>query len=78
MLKLNWDNMKKIIALITVLALCLAFSSCSKKSVDEPTTDEMNSTAEVTETQSQTEAESTTQEPTTEAPQTQAPTKAVP
>lgn len=67
--------MKKIIALITVLALCLAFSSCSKKSVDEPTTDEMSSTAEV---QSQTEAESTTQEPTTEAPQTQTPTKAVP
>lgn len=70
--------MKKIIALITVLALCLAFSSCSKKSADEPTTDEMSSTAEVTETQSQTEVESTTQEPTTEAPQTQAPTKAVP
>ena len=70
--------MKKIIAVITVLALCLAFSSCSKKSSDEPTTDEMSSTAEVTETQSQTEAESTTQEPTTEAPQTQAPTKAVP
>lgn len=70
--------MKKIIALITVLALCLAFSSCSKKSVDEPTTDEMSNTAEVTEAQSQTEAESTTQEPTTEAPQTQAPTKAVP
>ncbi len=69
--------MKKIIAVITVLALCLAFSSCSKKSSDEPTTDEMSSTAEVTETQSQTEAESTTQEPTTEAPQTQAPTKAV-
>lgn len=69
--------MKKIIALITVLALCLAFSSCSKKSADEPTTDEMSSTAEVTEAQSQTEAESTTQEPTTEAPQTQAPTKAV-
>ena len=70
--------MKKIIAVITVLALCLAFSSCSKKRSDEPTTDEMSSTAEVTETQSQTEAESTTQEPTTEAPQTQAPTKAVP
>lgn len=70
--------MKKIIALITVLALCFAFSSCSKKSVDEPTTDEMSSTAEVTEAQSQTEAESTTQEPTTEAPQTQAPAKAVP
>lgn len=69
--------MKKIIALITVLALCLAFSSCSKKSADEPTTDEMSSTAEVAEVQSQTEAESTTQEPTTEAPQTQAPTKAV-
>ena len=70
--------MKKIIALITVLALCLAFSSCSKKSADEPTTDEMSNTAEVTEAQSQTEAESTTQESTTEAPQTQAPTKAVP
>lgn len=70
--------MKKIIALITVLALCLAFSSCSKKRSDEPTTDEMSSTAEVTEAQSQTEAESTTQEPTTEAPQTQAPTKAAP
>lgn len=70
--------MKKIIALITVLALCFAFSSCSKKSVDEPTTDEMSSTAEVTEAQSQTEAESTTQEPTTEAPQTQAPAKSVP
>lgn len=70
--------MKKIIALITVMALCLAFSSCSKKRSDEPTTDEMSSTAEVTEAQSQTEAESTTQEPTTEAPQTQAPTKAVP
>lgn len=70
--------MKKIIALITVLALCLAFSSCSKKSADEPTTDEMSNTAEVTEAQSQTEAESTTQEPTTEVPQTQAPTKAVP
>lgn len=41
--------MKKIIALITVLALCLAFSSCSKKRSDEPTTDEMSSTAEVTE-----------------------------
>lgn len=61
-----------------VLALCLAFSSCSKKRSDEPTIDEMSSTAEVTEVQSQTEAESTTQEPTTEAPQTQAPTKAVP
>ena len=70
--------MKKIIALITVLALCLAFSSCSKKRSNDPTTDEMSSTAEVTEVQSQTEAESTTQEPTTEAPQTQAPTKAVP
>lgn len=70
--------MKKIIAVITVLALCLVFSSCSKKSVDEPTTDEMSSTAEVTEAQSQTEAESTTQELTTEAPQTQTPTKAVP
>lgn len=70
--------MKKIIAVITVLALCLAFSSCSKKRSDEPTTGEMSSTAEVTEAQSQTEAESTTQEPTTEAPQTQAPTKAVP
>lgn len=70
--------MKKIIALITVLALCLAFSSCSKKSIDEPTTDEMSNTAEVTEAQSQTEAESTTQEPTTEAPQTQASAKAVP
>lgn len=68
--------MKKIIAVITVLALCLAFSSCSKKRSDEPTSDEMSSTAEVTEVQSQTEAESTTQEPTTEAPQTQAPTKA--
>ena len=70
--------MKKIIALITVLALCLAFSSCSKKISDEPTNEEMSSTAEVTEAQSQTEAESTTQEPTTEAPQTQAPTKAAP
>lgn len=70
--------MKKIIAVIMVLALCLAFSSCSKKRSDEPTTDEMSSTAEVTEAQSQTEAESTTQEPTTEAPQTQAPTKAAP
>ena len=70
--------MKKIISLITVLALCLAFSSCSKKRSDEPTTDEMSSTAEVTEAQSQTEAEITTQEPITEAPQTQAPTKAVP
>lgn len=70
--------MKKIIAVIMVLALCLAFSSCSKKRSDEPTIDEMSSTAEVTEVQSQTEAESTTQEPTTEAPQTQAPTKAVP
>lgn len=70
--------MKKIIAVITVVALCLAFSSCSKKSADEQTTDEMSSTAEVTEAQSQTEAESTTQEPTTEAPQTQAPAKAVP
>ena len=47
-------KMKKIISLITVLALCLAFSSCSKKSVDEPTTDEMSSTAEVTVAQSQT------------------------
>lgn len=46
--------MKKIIALITVLALCLAFSSCSKKNVDKPTTDGMSSTAEVTEAQSQT------------------------
>ena len=54
MLKLNCDNMKKIIALITVLALCLAFSSCSKKNVDKPTTDGMSSTAEVTEAQSQT------------------------
>ena len=62
--------MKKIISLITVLALCLAFSSCSKKRSDELTTDEMSSTAEVTEAQSQTEAESTTQELTTEAPQT--------
>lgn len=70
--------MKKIIAVIMVLTLCLAFSSCSKKRSDEPTIDEMSSTAEVTEVQSQTEAESTTQEPTTEAPQTQAPTKAVP
>lgn len=70
--------MKKIIAVIMVLALCLAFSSCSKKRSDEPTIDEMSSTAEVTEVQSQTEAESTTQEPTTEAPQTQTPTKAVP
>lgn len=70
--------MKKMIAVITVVALCLAFSSCSKKSVDEPTTDEMSSTAEVTEAQSQTEAESTTKESTTEAQQTQAPTKAVP
>ena len=67
-----------MIAVITVVALCLAFSSCSKKSVDEPTTDEMSSTAEVTEAQSQTEAESTTKESTTEAQQTQAPTKAVP
>lgn len=70
--------MKKMIAVITVVALCLAFSSCSKKSADEQTTDEISSTAEVTEAQSQTEAESTTQESTTEAPQTQAPTKAVP
>lgn len=46
--------MKKIISLITVLALCLAFSSCLKKRSDEPTTDEMNSTAEVAEAQSQT------------------------
>ena len=45
---------------------CLFF--LLKKSVDELTTDEMSSTAEVTEAQSQTEAESTTQEPTTEAP----------
>ncbi len=70
--------MKKMIAVITVVALCLAFSSCSKKSADEQTTDEISSTAEVTEAQSQTEEESTTQESTTEAPQTQAPTKAVP
>ena len=70
--------MKKMIAVITAVALCLAFSSCSKKRNDEPTSDEMSSTAEVTEAQSQTEAESTTQESTTEAPQTQAPTKAVP
>ena len=46
--------MKKIISLITVMALCLAFSSCSKKRSDEPTTDEMSSTAEVAEAQSQT------------------------
>lgn len=70
--------MKKMIAVITVVALCLAFSSCSKKSADEQTTDEISSTAEVTEAQSHTEEESTTQESTTEAPQTQAPTKAVP
>ena len=70
--------MKKMIAVITAVALSLAFSSCSKKSADEQTTDEISSTAEVTEAQSQTEAESTTQESTTEAPQTQAPTKAVP
>lgn len=70
--------MKKMIAVITVVALCLAFSSCSKKSADEQTTDEISSTAEVTEAQSQTEEESTTQESTTEAPKTQAPTKAVP
>lgn len=66
--------MKKITAIITVLALCLAFSSCSKKSDGEQTTQDISTTVQETETQPQTEPE--TEEQTTAVPETQAPTAA--
>lgn len=56
------------------LALCLAFSSCSKKTDGEQTTQDISTTVQETETQPQTEPE--TEEQTTAVPETQAPTAA--
>ena len=64
--------MKKITAIITVLALCLAFSSCSKKSDGKQTTQDISTTVQETETQPQTELEA--EEQTTAVPETQAST----
>lgn len=70
--------MKRLTAIIITFALCVTLASYTNKKADELITNNTSTVAESTEIQSQTEAESTTQEPTTEAPQTQAPTKAVP
>lgn len=70
--------MKRLTAIIITFALCVTIASYTNKKADELITNNTSTVAESTETQLQTEAESTTQEPTTEAPQTQAPTKAVP
>ena len=70
--------MKRLTAIIITFALCVTLASYTNKKADELITNNTSTVAESTETQSQPEAESTTQEPTTEAPQTQAPTKAVP
>lgn len=68
--------MKRLTAIIITFALCVTLASYTNKKADELITNNTSTVAESTEIQSQTEAESTTQEPTTEAPQTQAPTKA--
>lgn len=71
--------MKKIAVIITALALCLAFSSCSKKNAEEQTTQAGDTTAvQETESQSALETEAITEEQTTAAPETQAPTAAPP
>lgn len=70
--------MKRLTAIIITFALCVTIASYTNKKADELITNNTSTVAESTETQLQTEAESTTQEPTTEAPQTQVPTKAAP
>jgi len=67
--------MKKITAVITALALCLTFASCSKKNAEEPTTQETVTTA-VQETKTQPQSEPETEQQPTAAPETQTPTAA--